>query len=84
MTDFIVSIILIIFIKKVLCGIKLSKITINYKKCENIDCAECVDICPMEILLLKNNKIFIQNETECSQCDACIDVCPNECITLNY
>ena len=62
----------------------MSKITINPEKCESVNCGECVDVCPMEILILKNNKIIIQNEDECSQCETCVDVCPNECIILDY
>ena len=28
----------------------MSKITIDYSKCRGDDCAECADVCPMEVL----------------------------------
>ena len=38
------------------------KITINYEKCDGADCAECVDVCPMEVLIINGDKIVIQNK----------------------
>ena len=35
----------------------MSKITIDYSKCRGDDCAECADVCPMEVLVLKGDKI---------------------------
>lgn len=63
-------------------GYRISKITINYDVCEGVDCEECVDVCPMEILVLDGDKIKIQNIDDCNECEACMDVCPNECITV--
>ena len=37
----------------------MSKITIDYSKCRGDDCAECADVCPMEVLVLKGDKIEI-------------------------
>lgn len=34
-------------------------VTINYDKCKGIDCAECVDVCPMEVLVLEGDKVEI-------------------------
>ena len=33
------------------------KITIDQDKCEGADCAECIDVCPMEILVLDGEKV---------------------------
>ena len=57
-------------------------ITIDEDKCEGSDCAECVDICPMEILLIDENKIIITNQDECSICEVCMDVCPEMAIEV--
>ncbi|MFZ0441808.1 MAG: ferredoxin, partial [Methanobacterium sp.] len=35
------------------------KITIDHDKCEGADCAECIDVCPMEILVLDGEKVVI-------------------------
>lgn len=59
------------------------KITVDQDKCEGSDCAECVDICPMEILILDGEKIVVQHKDECSLCEVCTDVCPNEAITID-
>ena len=60
----------------------MAKVTINYDKCDGADCAECADVCPMEVLVLKDGKIEIVEPEECSYCEVCMDVCPNECIRI--
>lgn len=58
------------------------KITIDEEKCEGADCAECVDVCPMEVLILEGDKIVVQNVEDCSLCEVCMDVCPNEAVNV--
>ena len=58
------------------------KITIDHDKCEGADCAECIDVCPMEILVLDGEKVVIQNKEDCSLCEVCMDVCPNEAVEV--
>ena len=58
------------------------KITIDHDKCEGADCAECIDVCPMEILILDGEKVVIQNKEDCSLCEVCMDVCPNEAVEV--
>ncbi|ADP77436.1 4Fe-4S ferredoxin iron-sulfur binding domain protein [Methanothermus fervidus DSM 2088] len=60
----------------------MSKITIDYDKCDGPDCAECVDVCPMEILVIEGDKVVAKNTEECNECMVCMDVCPNEAITV--
>ena len=43
-------------------------VTINYDKCKGIDCAECVDVCPMEVLVLEGDKVEIVDPEDCSFC----------------
>lgn len=59
---------------------KMADITIDTDKCD--DCGDCSDICPMEVLILKDGKLTINEPEECSYCETCVDICPNECITI--
>lgn len=58
------------------------KIIIDYEKCEGADCAECVDICPMEVLVIEGDKVVKRNIEECSLCEVCMDVCPHEAVVI--
>lgn len=58
------------------------EILIDYEKCEGVDCAECVDICPMEIYATDGEKIIVTNATICSLCEVCMDVCPNSAVKV--
>jgi NAD-dependent dihydropyrimidine dehydrogenase PreA subunit len=58
------------------------KITIDRDKCDGADCAECVDVCPMEVLILDGKRIVIQNLEDCSLCEVCMDVCPNQAVEV--
>ena len=61
---------------------KMVKITLDYEKCEGADCAECVDVCPMEVLIIDGEIIAISDVDECSFCEVCMDVCPNGAVTV--
>lgn len=58
------------------------KIIINYEKCDCANCGECADVCPMEVLVMEDEKIEIKCPQECSLCETCIDVCPNNALTI--
>ena len=60
----------------------MSKVILDYDKCDGADCAECADVCPMEVLVLKGDKIEIVDPEECSYCEVCMDVCPQECVKI--
>ena len=60
---------------------KMADITIDTNKCD--DCGDCADVCPMEVLILKDGKLIINEPDECSYCETCVDLCPNECITID-
>ncbi len=40
------------------------------------------DVCPMEVLILEDEKLTVNEPDECSYCESCVDICPNECITI--
>ena len=42
----------------------MAKVTIDYDKCDGADCAECADVCPMEVLVLEGDKIEIVNRCQ--------------------
>ncbi|MEJ2307073.1 MAG: 4Fe-4S binding protein [candidate division WOR-3 bacterium] len=54
-------------------------VTIDKKKC--IGCGDCVDVCPVEALSLKNEKAVVDSE-ECIDCGACVNTCPEGAISL--
>ncbi|WP_424353842.1 4Fe-4S binding protein [Methanobacterium sp. MBAC-LM] len=58
------------------------KITVDYDKCEGAECGECVDVCPMEVLVIEGDTLIIKNKGECSLCEVCMDVCPDEAIKV--
>ena len=58
------------------------KIAINYEKCDSANCGECADVCPMEVLVMENEKIEINCPEECSLCETCVDVCPNNALKI--
>lgn len=60
---------------------KILDININMNECTV--CGECVDVCPMNILQITDDKLVIGDISECSYCETCTDVCPEECITIN-
>lgn len=59
----------------------MAEVIVDFDKCDN--CGECSDVCPMEVLILKDGKLTINDPDECSYCETCVDMCPNECITIN-
>ena len=59
---------------------KMAKIIIDYDECDA--CGECVDVCPMEVLIIVDGKLKVQHPEECNECEVCMDVCPNECIEV--
>lgn len=54
------------------------KIKINKDKC--IGCGLCVQLCPMNNLLISKNVVFQNNK--CTMCYRCVNSCPKQAITL--
>ncbi len=59
------------------------RVTIQEKKCDAEKCLECVDACPMEVIIVKNGKLIIQNTQECNLCENCMDVCPTGAVYVD-
>ncbi|MBC7119663.1 MAG: 4Fe-4S binding protein [Methanobacteriaceae archaeon] len=58
----------------------MAKIIIDYDKCDA--CGECADLCPMEILIIVDDRLEVQNPEDCNECEVCMDVCPNDAIRI--
>jgi len=56
------------------------KIEVDGDKC--IGCEECVNICPVDVYEMKNEKSVPVNAEECIGCESCVEVCEQEAITV--
>ena len=56
------------------------EVFIDNDKC--IGCGECVDICPVEVYELQDEKSVPVNSEECVGCESCIEVCEQEAVTV--
>jgi len=55
-------------------------VTVDAEKC--VGCGECVDVCPVEVYELQNEKSVPVNEEECLGCESCIEVCEHDAIVI--
>lgn len=55
-------------------------ILVNEELC--IGCGECVDVCPVEVFELQDEKAVPVNIDECLGCESCVEVCEQDAITL--
>lgn len=60
------------------------KIIINTSKCKLPECRKCTEVCPKRILVIKDDKVVVENELECSLCRQCIRVCPENAIKVSW
>lgn len=59
-------------------------INIDYEKCNGLNCLECLDLCPMQVFEIKNNRVEVCNIEACVGCLACQEVCSYDAISLSY
>ncbi len=59
-------------------------INIDYTKCNQMDCLECLDLCPMQVFDVKENRLVIARMEACCRCLACQEVCSFGAISLKY
>ncbi len=55
-------------------------VEVNAEKC--VGCGECVDVCPVEVFELQDEKSVPVYAEECLGCESCIEVCEEEAITI--
>ena len=55
-------------------------VEVDEEKC--VGCRECVEICPVDVYELQNQKSVPVNEEECLGCESCVEVCEEEAITV--
>lgn len=53
---------------------------VDEKKC--VGCEECVDVCPVEVFEMVDNKSVTENAEECLGCESCVEVCEEGAITI--
>jgi NAD-dependent dihydropyrimidine dehydrogenase PreA subunit len=56
------------------------EVTVDNDKC--VGCGDCVDICPVEVYELQDEKLVPVNAEECVGCESCIEVCEQEAISV--
>ena len=54
--------------------------TVDEEKWEG--CEECVDVCPVEVFEMQDDKSVPVNADECLGCESCIEVCEAGAITV--
>ena len=47
-----------------------------------IGCGECVEICPVDVFELQDEKSVPVNGEDCLGCESCIEVCEEDAITV--
>ena len=45
-------------------------------------CSACTEVCPYEVLVVREEKVVVAQPEECVECGACVDECPNEVLEL--
>ncbi|MBW1693330.1 MAG: 4Fe-4S binding protein [Deltaproteobacteria bacterium] len=55
-------------------------VNVDSEKCEG--CEECVDICPVEVFEMEDDKSVPVNADECLGCESCVEVCEPGAITI--
>ena len=55
-------------------------VKVDEEKC--VGCGECVEICPVDVYEIKDEKSVPVNAEECLGCESCLEVCEEEAITV--
>lgn len=53
---------------------------VNTEKC--VGCGECVEVCPVDVYEIQDEKSVPVNADECIGCESCVDACEYDAITV--
>ena len=56
------------------------EVVVDPEKCEG--CEECIEVCPVDVYELQDDKSVPVNAEECLGCESCVEVCEHEAITI--
>jgi len=56
------------------------EVVVEASKCEG--CEECVEVCPVDVFEMEDEKSVPVNAEECLGCESCVEVCDQEAITV--
>ncbi len=56
------------------------QVEVDDAKCEG--CEECIEVCPVDVYEMVDDKSVPVNAEECLGCESCIEVCDQEAITI--
>jgi len=56
------------------------EVVVDQEKC--VGCEECVEVCPVDVYEMENEKSVPVNAEECLGCESCVEVCESEAITV--
>jgi NAD-dependent dihydropyrimidine dehydrogenase PreA subunit len=56
------------------------EVVVDAEKCEG--CEECVEVCPVDVYEMQDDKSVPVSPEECLGCESCIEVCETEAITI--
>jgi NAD-dependent dihydropyrimidine dehydrogenase PreA subunit len=53
---------------------------VDEEKC--VGCEECVDICPVDVFEMENEKSVVARPEDCEECESCVETCEEGAIQL--
>lgn len=56
------------------------EVVVDPDKCEG--CEECVEVCPVDVYEIIDDKSVPVNAEECLGCESCVEVCEHDAITV--
>ena len=56
------------------------EVVVDAGKCEG--CEECIEVCPVDVFEMQDEKSVPVNAEECLGCESCVEVCDQEAITI--